>query len=90
MLISSKIKNLERDNAMENENNMNLILLQKQGIDSLKVECNSHWLFPISLSLSSNNLVSINSLQVGMREEEAVCFFELLVFWVSLLRKPQV
>jgi len=55
---------------MQNENIITLILLQKQLINSLEVECNK--IYPLSLSLC-NNLGSRNSLQERMREEEIVC-----------------
>jgi hypothetical protein len=56
---------------------MNLLLLQKQWIDSLEVECNrlrslvlSQCLDP--LSLTSNNHGSRNSLQAGLVEDETI------------------
>ena len=41
MLYSSKITELEQANAIHNVKIVNLLLLQKQQIDSLEVECNS-------------------------------------------------
>jgi hypothetical protein len=63
---------MEQVDAMQNENIITLILLQKQLINSLEVECNK--IYPLSLSLFvCNNLGSGNSLQERMREEEIVC-----------------
>jgi hypothetical protein len=41
MIISSKITELEQANATHSANIMSLLLLQKQRIDSLEVECNT-------------------------------------------------
>lgn len=64
LLISSKITGLEQANAMQNANIMTLILLQKQWIDSLEVECNKLRSLVVSsrfksLSLSLSLLITL-------------------------------
>jgi hypothetical protein len=77
MHISSKITELEQAHVTNITNIMNLLLIQKQQIDSLEVEGNRLHSLVLpqrldSLSLASNNHSYRNLLQANLREDKTV------------------
>ena len=77
MVISSKITEIEHANITPNANITSLIFLQKQQIDSLEIECNKLGFQYLSqceesLSITSNNHGTENSLQAWLQEDQPI------------------